>query len=430
MSEPSPLAAAAVYRAVQLIEDDGPLDDAQPLRQLRSGDDRSRLIERAWLLGERLGLVREWARWRRLGGGVVLGLALLVALGAWLLAKSIVGEDRQINAIAAFFSLLGLHALTWLLWSAGLLVRWPAAGGALGRLALQLTARLPLERGPHAVQLARATADVLTRARLSAWAFGGISHLVWALSFAVLLLGLALGFSVRAYQLGWETTLLSPGFFAQFVQLTGSLPALLGFPVPDAASPGQPQAWAWWLIGCVLVYGLLLRLLSAALCLLVWRRAQARLAPDLAEPYARRLLARFAALAPVEVLDRENAAAPAARPRPGAIDPARRVLLGFELPPEADWPAQRLAGSQAEREAFLQDLAARPPARLLLVVHAPSSPDRGTARFLHEAAAGEVAVLATGGDAGRWREWLADRQLQAFNDRAAALAWLEQQGAP
>jgi len=446
----SPLAAAAIWRAVELIEEDGPLDDTAALRQAIAAkpDDRGRLLERARLLGQRLGLDREWARWRRLGGWVLLGLALAVAAASWLLAQGLLGGGRQINAVAAFLSLLGLHALSWLVWLCSLFIRWGSGAGSggalLGRLALRLTARLPLDRGPHALQLARATREVLVRARLAPWVFGGISHLAWALSFAVLLVGLLLGFALRAYSLGWETTILAPDTLAGFVHASGRLPALLGFPVPDdrallaGANGAEPRAWAWWLIGSVAVYGLGLRLLSAACCALAWRRGARRLLPDLATPYARRLLARIAALAPVQVLDEER---PDATPQAAARTPASPTdgtrSIGFELPPELDWPGPSIAGSQAEREAFLQSLAAAPPRRLLIACNAPSTPDRGTARFLREAAAlaGETALLPLGpaADAPRWRSWLTASDLAAIaihDDATRAQAWLEAVGAP
>ena len=62
--------------------------------------------------------------------------------------------------------------------------------------------------------------DVLARARLAPWVFGGISHAVWSLAFVLLLTALALGLSLRAYRLTWETTLLTPDFFVRFVQAT------------------------------------------------------------------------------------------------------------------------------------------------------------------------------------------------------------------
>lgn len=448
------LAQAAIARAVQLIEEDGPLEDGQAMRQAFAAqrDGPSRVLERARLLGQRLGLEREWLRWRQLGGGVLCLLAVLVVCSAWGLARVVLGEAREINVVAAFVALLGLHGLTLLLWCASLVLPWPSAGGALGRWALQLTARLPLDRGPHAVQLARATSEVLGRARLSAWAFGGISHSIWSLSFVLLLAALVLGFSLRAYRLTWETTILTPEFFVQFVRATGWLPQRLGFAVPDAATLLQPalagaaeqRAWAWWLLGCVAVYGLLVRLLCALWCRAMWRRGQGRLALDEADPGVRRLLARFEAMEPTLVLDVEQPGEAPARGlvRSGA-QTAERWLLGFELPPEAAWPplpvtasiqVQRIEGTQQERAAVLQALATAPPQRLLIACHAPSSPDRGTERFVREASglAGACGLLLTGArqdaDAARWRDWLQRSglaQLVLHTEAQAALAWLE-----
>lgn len=450
-------------RAVQLIEEEGRLDDGQAMRQAFAArpDGAGRVRERAWLLGQRLGLQREWQRWRRWAGMVLLALALGVVLGSWGLARAVLGETREINVVAAFVSLLGLHALTLVLWLAGLLLPWPGAAGgagaALGRWALQLTARLPLDRGQHAVQLARATTDVLVRARLAPWAFGGVSHAVWSLSFVLLLAALAMGLSVRAYRLTWETTLLTPEFFVTFVQATGWLPQRLGFAVPDAATLLQPalagadaqRAWAWWLLGCVAIYGLALRLLFALVCWVAWRRGQARLAQGLglgldgADPGVRALLSRFEAMEPAQVVDAEHPGLVPARSTVRGADAGTRLLLGFELPPEAAWPPfappaavqlQRIDGSQSERAGVLQALAAAPPHRLLVACHAASSPDRGTARFLGEACglAADCGVLLLGArqpsDTARWRDWLQRSTLPplaVLTEPEAALAWLE-----
>lgn len=451
----SPLAQAAIWRAVQLIEEEGRLEDGQAMRQAFSArpDGAGRVLERAWLLGERLGLQREWRRWRQLGGAVLLLLVLGVVGSAWALARGVLGDAREINVVAAFVSVLGLHALTLLLWLASLLLPWGSgAGGALGRWALQLTARLPLDRGPHAVQLARATTDVLARARLAPWAFGGISHAIWTLAFVLLLAALALGLSLRAYRLTWETTLLTPDFFVHFVQATGWLPQRLGFAMPDTATLLQPalagadaqRAWAWWLLGCVAVYGLAVRLACALLCWAAWRRGQGRLALDLADPGVRALLSRFEAMEPVLVVDAEQpGAASAAAPAALVADAGTRLLLGFELPPESPWPpftppaavqVQRMEGSQRERADLLQRLAAAPAHRLLVACHAASSPDRGTERFLREACgrSAACAVLLGGArqesDAARWRDWLQRSdlvQLTVLTEPEAALAWLE-----
>lgn len=372
--------------------------------------------------------------------------------------------------MAAFVSLLGLHLLTLAVWLAGLLLPGTARGGALlGRWALALAARLPPAlgaSGPHALTLLHAATAVLRRHGLLGWLTGAISHTVWALAFALMLLALGFGFAFHAYALTWETTILGSGFFQRFVQVTGALPALLGFAVPDAAAvqavgnarAGVPDAasqsaWAWWLLGCVTVYGLLPRALLAALCAWRWRAGAQRVAQvDMADPAVRRIVARLDALAPPpEVIDPEqrpaDAAAPLSTHLPAPLPahaPGTLAVIGFELPPEIPWPLpgvpagsaapRRLAGSAAERQAALSALAAQRPQSLLIVVHAAASPDRGSARFVREAAAcaQRTALLLHGAadaerGAQRWRQWAQAEGLAALallDDAPAATQWI------
>ena len=204
-------------------------------------------------------------------------------------------------------------------------------------------------------------------------------------------------------------------------------------------------------MGCVVVYGLIPRLLLAVLCLLAWRWAQSRLQVDLSDPYVRRLLARFEALdPPPEVIDPERAA-PLQSSRythDPAAAPGEPALIGFELPPDWSWsPAslqpddrcwqQNLSGSSEERAALLQKVQELHPARLLVAVWAGSSPDRGTARLLRDLQAASGATLAlwlqgpqaTDAQAQqRWQQWLQASELQApvWSQDAQALAWLRQ----
>ncbi|AVO35284.1 DUF2868 domain-containing protein [Ottowia oryzae] len=483
---PSPLATALVLDAVQRIEAAGPLDDASALQQaFHTQPTRAAQVrQRAWLLGQRLGLQAELARWRPVGWGVLLALAALVALASLGTARAVLGEGRSINAVAAFVSLLGLHLLTLLIWLVGAVASGGGAGSWLGRLALWLTARLPPDRGPHSLTLLQSATALLSRQRLLAWLTGAISHGIWTIAFALMLAVLAFGFAFHAYQLTWETTILSPAFFERFVQITGALPGLLGFPVPDAAAVqrmgtvgGQAAAggaaqsdWAWWLMGCVLVYGLLPRALLAAFSIARWRAGARRMAEvDMADPYVRRIVQRLDALEPPpQVIDPEHRPTAAATPAPALGPPGAPgslAVIGFELPPEQAWPAPglpptpagsaaplRVSGSAAERQQALAQLAATRPESLLLVVHAPSSPDRGTARFVREAArqAGRVALwpvaaaapsaAGEGASAGgetpadtpaiaRWQRWLQSEGFSALAmvpSAPAATNWIAQ----
>jgi len=431
-------------------------------------------MARAWLLGERLGLPGEWLRWRRISRIVGLVLAALVALSALAAARAVVGEARTINAVAAFVTLLGLHFITFALWVLGSL--WPRAlsGPSLGRWALELAARVaasralrggPSEasdadrqalRSPHAFMLLRALYRLLQQRRLMSWAFGAISHAIWALAFVLVLGVLAFGFAFHAYQLSWESTILSTRFFQAFVHATGVLPSWLGFPVPDAAAvqtagAGQLQAWgaaasqrewAWWLMGCVFAYGLLPRVLAGLLSYACWRAGVARMRMiDTADPYVRQVFDRLDALDSAVVTDpedrHEGSITEHAAPGEPAL-PDTLALVGFELPPEVPWPLtglpeelhgqrvleQRIAGSAGEVQQVRAVLERARPWTLVVAAYASASPDRGTARFLRSVGAlapecrlllvsggGEAVLRPDDEGARRWRQWLADEPL-------------------
>jgi hypothetical protein len=238
--------------------------------------------------------------------------------------------------------------------------------------------------------------------------------------------------------LSWETTILDPDFFVRAVQVLGWAPAKLGFPVPDAATvlaaaPGAAgqRTWALWLTGCIVVYGLLPRVALVLLSAFVWKSRRKALQPDWREPYYRKLLARFAAMAPAAIVDadpgRTRGAVPTGLPASELHDAL--FVVGFELPPDMPWPpvalpagmatqVQRIDGSAPARRILLDQLAHAHPRTVLLVCHAASSPDRGTERFLREVLAhcGECRLWladAPGASATqRWLDWLRDTGLE------------------
>ena len=463
----TPLAEVWMATAVQAIEQTGPLDDAAALAEAarRHSAPQLRLRERAWLLGQRLGLAAQMLRWRDAAWLLGAALALAVVLLANGVVFAMLTDGRTINAGSALVAALGMHLVTLVLWLLGTLLPFTGAGPlgrlSLGPLLLQGLARLPLGQRAHSSALARAAGSMLQRTRLAPWAFGLVSHLVWSAAFVLVLVGLLLAFAFKEYRLTWETTILSAQTFADFVRATGWLPGLLGFPVPELTVGASPQgplalpasAAAWWLVGCVAVYGLLPRLLLAALCAVVWQRRKNRLQLDTSDPYFAQLLARFAALQASRVVDveRPSPSGPAqlATLAPGASGSALAVV-GFELPQAQDWPPAALAqaaqytkqisGSLDERRSVLDALAQLHPRALLLVCNAAATPDRGTERFVREACshAGQCALWLADPPAGRgqppnrerWRHWLDAAGLQAiatFAQPTDALAWAEKQ---
>ncbi|WP_432725906.1 DUF2868 domain-containing protein [Variovorax sp. W6] len=435
---------AVITEAIRWTEQNGPLDDAQALRiaASRTADAHRQVTERALLLGERIGLQPEFARARQWAPWVLLALAALIVVAGLGLAGNVVGGgERHINVIVALASLLGLHALTLLLWLAGL---WLPLGSfntaSLGWIWLSLTARVAGGKRGQAPTLVRAATGLLSRAKLLPWAFGLVSHGIWSLSFAVVLAAMLFALAFRSYTLSWETTILEPEFFVRAVQALGWVPAKLGFPVPDTAtvmaaagtaSAAGQRTWALWLTGCIAVYGLLPRLALVLLSAGILRSRRKALQPDWNEPYYRKLMARFAAMAPAAIVDadpgRLRGAMPSSLPASELSDAL--FVIGFELPPDMPWPpavlpaaiatqAQRIDGSAPARRGLLDRLAQARPRTVLMVCHAASSPDRGTERFLREVLAhcGECRLwLADAPDANatqRWLDWLRDTGLE------------------
>lgn len=455
----TPAGDALFIEAIALVEQAGPLEDAQAMRTAAaaSNGSASQIAARARTLAARIGLQETLERARSLAPWVALSLVALVVLVGLTLAGTVVGE-RRINVMVALASLLGVHIVTLVLWLVGLALPATAFQFSFGGLWLSLTARVAGGRSGQAPVLLRAASRLLARARLLPWALGFVSHAIWTLSFAVVLASLVFALAFRNYTLTWESTILEPAFFVQSVQTLGALPALLGFPVPDAATvlgtlpAGASSAgagertWALWLTGCIVCYGLLPRAVLTLLCGMVWRARKSSIRADTATPAYRKLVARFDAMSPSRVVDADPGSSAVAPPRGLAAGQATdtRLAIGFELPADWPWPpasieaagftVQRIDGSAPQRQQVLDQLVQTRPRVVLIACHASASPDRGTARFLRDVAAlaGESRIwLATrDGNADpdglqRWRTWLADAglaTLQASEDLATAMA--------
>jgi hypothetical protein len=354
--------------------------------------------------------------------------------------------------------LLGLHALTFLLWLGSFLLRASSVTG-LGRLWLWATRKLA--RGPDSALVPQAFLNLLARAGALRWLFGSVSHLLWLTALCAALAVLLAVLSTASYRFIWATTLLAPDTFVGLTQALGWLPSLLGFPLPDAsmirasdgaqALPAEAQAqWSLWLIGVLVVYGILPRLLAGALCVAGSLRALRRLRIDPSLPGFSALRDRLEPPAQSTGIDRP--VDPLHEPRVGAPPLAglggQPVLLGLELPPDLAWPpADMPAGVQQagnldtreERNRVLDALAGQAATRMLIACDARQTPDRGTLSLIAELAAHaeqtRVWLVTPRADAEApatraplWRERLlalglpADAVLQA---PLAPLAWLE-----
>lgn len=440
--------------AIRLREEHaGPLEDAAANRLARqTGHGLAGRIEtRALFLAARDGQARAQQHWLHGARLALLTMLLLAVLGGAGLAFAALGDGSPVNLFWALGSLLGLHLLSLLGWLLGLVLAGESQA-ALGRLWLWLSEKLA--RDAAAAQLGPSLLLLLRRQHLNRWLFGALVHGLWLLALSTALVMLILLLSTRRYGFVWETTLLSGDTFVALVHLLGGLPALLGFPMPDIATirasgeaalatEAARHAWAGWLLGVLLVFGLLPRALLLLLCLGCWQQGVKRLALNLQQPSYRLLAERLQPISErLGIVD----AAPDALHQPLAgssgLVTQGALLVAVELDDSRPWPptlpkAVANAGvldSREQRQHLLDQLGRFPPARLAVAVDPRRSPDRGTLALLGElsraAAATRIWLLpAAPGEAldgqrlGDWHEAL-QRLGLAFAD-ASPLAWLE-----
>ncbi|MBC3386150.1 DUF2868 domain-containing protein [Pseudomonas sp. SWRI179] len=383
----------------------GPLQDQEANRLARAsgGDLSARIHQRARWLAERDGLTQALRHWLQGARLALIALALLAVLSGAGLGLAALGDGQApVNVFWALGSLLGLNLVLLIGWVLGLVFAGEQ-GAALGRLWLWLSEKLA--RDAKAAQLAPALLLLLQRHKLSRWALGVLVNGLWLLAMLSALVIVLLLMATRRYGFVWETTLLGSETFVAMTQALGTLPALLGFSVPtedmirasgDAALDIESarQAWAAWLVGVLLVYGLLPRLGLALLCLWRWRRGRATLRLDLNLPGYAQLRER---LMPSSERLGVNDAAPAHLHRVesavSAMDSDGALLVAIELD-DRPWPPKlpetvKSAGildSRESRHKLLEQLSRFPPARLAIACDPRRSPDRGSLALIAELA--------------------------------------------
>ncbi|MBU1329884.1 MAG: DUF2868 domain-containing protein [Gammaproteobacteria bacterium] len=451
----TPLQRLWLCEAIRLREEHaGPLEDSEANRQARAqgSDLASRIQLRALWLAQRDGQQRAQQHWLQGARLALLLLALLaLASGAGLAVAALGDGQRPVNVFWALGSLLGLNLLLLVGWAIGWLFS-AGSGGPLARLWLWLSETLA--RDAQAAQLAPALLILLGRRRLERWGLGVLVHGLWLLALLSALATLLILLATRRYGFVWESTLLGGDTFIQLTQTLGALPALLGFSLPDAElirasgdnalnSEAARLSWAGWLVGVLLIYGIVPRLLLLGLCLWRWRRGVAGLSLDTSLPgYS--LLRESLQPSSERLGIRDAAPAQLHQPLAGAsaLESQGALLVAIELDPARTWPPTLPRGvvdagvidSREQRRQLLDQLTRFPPARLVIACDPRRSPDRGSLALIGELSRGASATRVwllqpPAGEAldsarlGDWHQALDALQLK--HSDTAPLSWLE-----
>lgn len=437
-------------------EHTGQLEDSEACRKARGsqGSLAERLQVRGLFLAKRDGLITALQHWLQ-GAKFALWLLIFSAIlsGVVLAKTALSGNSEAINIFWALSGLIGLNLLSLLAWCLGMLFA-KQTSSPLSHLWLWLSNKLA--RDAKAAQLAPALLVLLQRHNLLRWGLGRLLHGWWLITLSSALVSLIALLATRRYGFVWESTIVASDSFVLLVHYLGIPAAWLGFSVPSSeliqqsslhALAGEParQVWASWLLGTLLIYGVLPRLVCSLLCEWRWRRGVKRLTFNANDPVWQPLHERVQPSSErLGVVD----AAPSALHHTTAgsqLAGHAAVLLAIELDDSISWPPEHLtpehpanvldAGmidTREQRRHMLEQLSAHPPARLLIACNPQRSADRGTLHLIAELSrtATQTRVWLLDIDAPQerltnWQEQL--NELKIVHSRTAPWAWLEQE---
>jgi len=413
-------------------------------QQVSSSD---QLLDRAWRLARRQGSLEQITRIQRYLISIIMVLLLIaLAVGVSAAMAALGAGNSPVNVIWTLLGLLLMPTVTLILWLGSLLLS-PASSPWFGRVWQEISTRLLgrsslLDAWKAWLELARQAGA------LTLW-LALMSHLIWLALLFGSVIAMVAAFSLKHYTFVWETTWLSVDVFVSLALLIGTPSSWLGLSIPDAASiaasgnhalddPAVRMQWANWLVGSVFVLGVLPRLLAVIGCALsIWGR-YARHRPNPNTAYAKAVLAQIRHDAAVELRDGPPGAKDQWRPLQNQWqgESGDIAVVGLDLKEMPDWskawPGFGVVDDRQTRADALALLKGRPPERLLIVVDAGQTPDRGSISLARELAsfAGKARVVMQPRDGGADRSdlWFA-KLLEAgmdlpFKSPQQAAQWL------
>jgi hypothetical protein len=346
-------------------------------------------------------------------------LIVVALLGAMATVYAVTDSDANSNNINIYWLLLVLlcfNFISMLLWLIGIsLNRDGLTTGLFARLTRWLpgTSDSKMNSGkPDKVNISgladRAWLSCFYSATVGKWLFSKIAHQLWLVYLFAGLLCLVLLLMVRQYDFIWGTTLLSDSVFIKLTESLSTPLALIGFMTPSADQVQESRLglghvltaehrshWAQFLLGSLLCFGILPRLLLLLWCSLMSINARRQFTIDLYLPYYIGLRQRLMPLARhSQIVDADTSP-----PVLAAIDeqvpvshslPEHTKWVAVELGDNFSWPVSSITalnnlGHVIDRESLASTLKRLQTSQcqvLAVAVSAVRSPDRGIQRSI------------------------------------------------
>ena len=424
--------ARQLTELVRLLEERGYIftADPQPITEtLRhaEGDAESKINRRAEMIDSDHKLRDALTHVRQVGQGLLWGLTLLCLVMGFGSGLGLLNQSG-LNFFIVLASVLGLNTVMFGVWVVMLLL--PKHKQTWFSPSWWIRGKDPVSQDILRLYL---EAWQQPKAR---WAAGKISHRFWLATLGGMLIAMLLLLVVRQYTFNWESTLLSDNSFIRVVQGLAWLPELLGFPVPDTQAilnsrlhnhMASARQWSGLLIGSMVVYGMVPRVLAWSYC--HWQTRAAAQPLPLDKPYYQHLIQQWQ----TRVIDADTQTETVTIvPKISLSDDGQKWAVMLERPwAEAHWYRHVLGqdwldkGTADSRDAVAQLLEQLQQHRVQLLIGVPAQtvPDRGMLR--------QISRLAEAAQSGAVVQLLWERTDPAdyFNQWQSALnerhiAWL------
>ena len=330
-------------------------------------------------------------------------LAVAVILGG-LAASQAVSESSTLNIYWLLAVLLGFNMISLLLWISGITLNLQSlSSGVVAQLASWLPYRH--KKDPTVASLAsQAWWESCLTGDVGKWRISVLTHKFWLTYLTAGMTLLILLMLAKQYNFIWGTTLLPDSSLPRLTQILGTPLEAMGLKIPDnlqivASRTGMKKqnaetrtAWATFLIGALLVYGIFPRLLVLGLSLVMQKWSERRFRLDLYLPYYIELRQRLTAReVKAEVIDADPHAgikpAEVTLPPANVVIPSNAQAFGIELDAATRWPESVICRlniiDQDSHDAAIA-LIKNLNSPLLLGVAAHRLPDRGVQRLIKE----------------------------------------------
>lgn len=385
----------------------------------------NRLWQRAQCLVQQHDLSLAMGRAAKLSRYAKTFALLVAALLGVLGIMYAVTDSHTINIYWLLLVLLGFNFISMLLWLAGIVLNMEGlTAGALARLTSGLPAYLDnkTDAGGRTVKSTSRQADKAWlachfRGAVGKWQFSKITHQLWLTYLLAGLVFLVLLLMLRQYDFVWGTTLLSDSAFITLTDVLSAPLQTIGFATPSADQVQETRIgalhngvtqtlsvehrthWAQFLLGALLCFGIVPRLLFWSWSAIMCRYARRRFALDYYLPYYISLRQKLMPLASHgKIIDADTAQPVHTKvsvttlpkvPMSHAL-PAECLWVAVELGDGITWPPVSISpdnnlGMVTDRESLMrieQRIQLNNKPVIAVAVSSARTPDRGVQRTI------------------------------------------------